>query len=276
MSTLFQFLKGMFGRSERRWIVLALPSFLVGTLTLANKHIVLLPSNAALDFLWKPKWWAWVMAVLVGLLLDAYLVWREQFKQNRELLGRPGVLLTWRYHDKNSQSFGPGDIEGLRLYLENSNEHVAVNVSALDITVPIPERVQEQHRRIGRAYAEIKTRSEEMGIEPGNWIVSFDIIDKLSSTSGEVALSYHTENMGLLQQNISHVLSEIAGADLKSHLPLTLVFSNVGNPGRTWHMHYELEYSLEEKKRLRTRALGFGEVPEGKSLCSRCLRQRRS
>lgn len=276
MSTFLFFAKAMFGRDGRRWLVLALPSFLVGTLTLVNDHIALLPSSVASAFPWKPRWWAWVIALLLGLLLDAYLVWREQFKRNRELIGRPGVLLTSKYHDKNSQDFMPGDVEGLRLYLENTNENVAVNVSALVIIVPIPERVQEQHRRIKRAYDGIKAISEDATTEPKNWIVSFGIIDSLSSRSGEAVLSYRIENMGLLQQNISHVLSEVAGADFKSCLPLTVVFSNVGNPGRTWHMHYELEYSVGEKKRLGVRSLGFGEVSEGKSTCSRCPRHRHS
>src|SRR5262245_58097608 len=94
MRTFGYFLQALFWHGGRRWLALGIPNFIVFGLTLTNHFLVPLPSDLALAFLWNPSWWVWVLASSTGVLVAAYLAWREQFRTNRTLTrGMPKIVL---------------------------------------------------------------------------------------------------------------------------------------------------------------------------------------
>ena len=90
----------------------------------------------------------------------------------------------------------------------------------------------------------------------------------------------HDENPGILHyriphlnlgngDNLVHVLEQVATND-KAEVPITVVFSNLGPPKRTWHSHCLLTYSVSSKQ-MAIREPNFGEVNKEKSICARCV-----
>lgn len=215
----------------------------------------------------------WVIGVgIVALLFSSYRAWEMEFNLNRTLYGRPDIVVTCRYRDRDSAGFSIKEFPHFELVLKNTSQYTAVNIYALQMRVQIPERIRAAWE------AERKELQESSGHDPfttpipSQWIVSFDTIDVLAPSQVDgVVLHYRIHNSGPLQQCLSSVLSHLADVDtLRSQLQLTVVFSNLGTPVRTWHAHHELRYYLLKKADLTARFVGFGAVPKGKVECPLC------
>jgi hypothetical protein len=185
------------------------------------------------------------------------LGWAEQHRIVRELSGRPDVTIKANYD---------GNPEGSFIFvLQNANNHVAVNIGALDIVLPFPKRVIDDNEAIetasGIAFA-TPQRNE--------WVVRFELVDRLSGQLGDhEILNYDIDNAGMMQnRNLCYVLGTHATGP-EANVPLTLVFSNLGDPKRTWHSHYFIRHEVGSK-RLTLAHVGVGELVRGKTCCSHC------
>jgi hypothetical protein len=252
MAAFGTFLKAvLWQHGGRRALVMTVPSLLLGAVALAGYFYPALSLQGRVF-----PWWSWALAISVGLLLASYSAWHEQFSINKKLYDRPDVTLTCRYRSRDSPGFAFKDFPGFQVLLKNAGQHTAVNITALPIVLEIPERVKLDWQSV----------QEQANEVPTQWIVSFRSVDRLGALNadGDMVLEYRIENQGPLQQCLSHILSEIAGTDFRSAIPLTLVFSNIGDPQRAWHAHYELQYYIVRKTELIARFLGYKEVPIGK------------
>jgi hypothetical protein len=70
------------------------PSILIGLIKLTASRLGINASDSAFYFLVNPEWWAWGLAISIGILIASCLVWYEQFDKNRKLtLGSPKLVL---------------------------------------------------------------------------------------------------------------------------------------------------------------------------------------
>lgn len=236
---------------KRRWTVLTLTPFLVkGTQWLVN-HFAPLPSNLHDASLFEAPWWLWVLCFSVCVGFAQFLGWREQFKLNREMASRPDVVARWGFSEEG----------GSRLFLRNASSRVAVNLSALDIIVPMPQVVRSNMQREAEAFV-----GQFEGGQPEQWFVNFGQIDNLTSDQGEQELQYKIQNRGRYQQDLAGILVEVVREDATANFALTIKFSNIVEPIGTWHAHYEGVYRY--KNGIVSNFLGYGEVLNGR--CSRC------
>jgi hypothetical protein len=273
MRSLGRFCRELLLHGTRRFLVLTLPALILAVVKLIGQYWPNELSQAA-----SSHWWAWALAICVGLLLASYSAWNEQFKRNQEMSGKPDITISFHYRDRHLSDFNSmKEFPRFRLTVKNSGQHVAVNISALPITVPIPERIRQLWKQQDDHFA---ASHQELSLEPSkeqptHWEIYFRTIGGLSSQdSNGAVLDYSIKGNGPLQQDIAAVLSEIAefiDGSVKGSTPLTVVFSNTGNPGRTWHMHYALTYEIPRKE-LTPRFVGTGEVNLGSNACSYCNR----
>jgi hypothetical protein len=194
---------------------------------------------------WVPHWWVWGLAISVGLIAALVFAWVEQFNAVREVSGRP-QLTSW---------FSETNVLALR----NSSDVPAMNISAHDITIPIPEHFLRANSEMVEASGfDHKLRTE--------WVVRFDTVQTLGHEDFS-SLIYRIDGMGSAQQSLTDVMGQIIDWSFQSGLPLTLVFSNLGEPIRTWHSHYVVTYNAAP--RLTSRHVGGGQVNRH-GLCSYC------
>ncbi len=169
---------------------------------------------------WQVPWWLWVISVMVCFALTQIMAWVEQHRLVREVSGRPDVTVTANWTG----------IGGSFLFvLENSSSHVAVNISALDIDLPFPQRIIAEGEALKNAF-KITT-----ALPPENrWIVQFRAVDRLSGQLGNLeTLNHEIVNSGSLRKNdLRGILDEYA-TDVEVRVPFVLVFSNLGQPKRT-------------------------------------------
>ena len=150
--------------------------------------------------------------------------------------------------------------------LENSSPHVAVNISALEIQIPIPPRILDDHKKLHGV-----TGVPQSPTAPTVWVIKFDHVDSLINNSGWVTtLGYHIDGIGLLQQKDLQTVLRKSTDNIETSLPFVLAFSNLGEAKRTWHSHYQMVYSFLNKDRLILRHFGIGEVGKDPRICSYC------
>lgn len=248
--------------------MLTLPGLLLGASTFLGRIYPAL--------IWVPQWWAWVLAITGGLFLASWSAWHEQFTVNRTLYGRPDVSLVSRYEGPETPGFTFKDFAGLRLLLKNTGTHTAVNVCALPIVVPIPEALRQEWERETQEIEKGSPATKDYK-SPREWTTSFEVVARLGAlnSDGEKALEYRISSSNPLHQCVSHVLEKLVDTkELRAKLELVVVFSNLGDPVRTWHAHYDLEYYLPDNlhgKKLVTKFVGYAECRKGKrEECSRC------
>ena len=178
------------------------------------------------------------------------LGWREQHGIVKEMTGQPSIALS------------PSNVsEGF--IVRSSGKDVAVDVTVQDIVIPIPAKILEQEAKM----------IEDSGIQvvypsPKSWIVKFQSI--ASVIDGDITpMDYRIQNVGVLQaKDIKNVMAQIA-TDFDVDLPLTLAFSNLNGPKRTWHSHYVVNYNLISKA-LSLRHVGTAIVKD--TQCSLCAK----
>jgi hypothetical protein len=207
---------------KRRWTVLTPTPFLVTGVQWLMNHLAPLPSDLRTASVWDAPWWLWVLMFMLCFSCAQILGWREQHSYVRELSGRPDVIL----------SVPPSQ----DLMLRNPSAHVAVDVSALAIRVPVPGRIIE----------EWKQTSESFGVGADStteWVIEFGIVQNMAP--GDICgLPFTISGMGVLQsRNLTYLMGSIATNFGNTELSLALTVSNLGPPKRTWHFHYRLLYA---------------------------------
>jgi hypothetical protein len=90
----FRFLKALFWEhGGRRWVAVSGPSLFLGAASVVAGWCGI-DSRTAFYFLVRPLWWTWGLAVLMGVLIAAYLAWKEQYQLNKSLIeGGPRIVL---------------------------------------------------------------------------------------------------------------------------------------------------------------------------------------
>jgi hypothetical protein len=267
MGTFGQFIKAMFWHGGRRWVATAVPPVILTAVQFGFSTFAW-PLPLKLEFLRNIQWWTWGLATLFGLLVASYLTWREQYLLNKELVGRPDVTVVCQYCDSLSSGVMARGAPEFQFILKNPGEHTAVNISAVEIVVPIPDAVIKGWEKGTLSFP--GGGPWHPSEKPKYWNARFQSIDRLAARNmdGEKSLEYRIENFGHLNRCISSVLGQIAAEDGSSALQLVLVFSNLGKPLRTWHAHYELRYSLLKEHELIAVFQGYGEVPAKGRACS--------
>jgi hypothetical protein len=181
-----------------------------------------------------------------------------------------GVAILGLREDMQQQT----GLNRFHLMLQNNGQAVAVNISALPMTLQMPEQDLPERTQGTDQGAKAGVPNTLPSHAPTTWQIQFGSIDKLCDGGEEQDLEYRiTPSAGLFQEDISDVLKYLIDRDAHALAPLTLVFSDTGEPTRTWHAHYKVSFSYRvkrEHRRLKSVFGGFGEV-DGAGNCSRCL-----
>src|SRR5262249_10617781 len=119
-----------------------------------------------------PPWWVWAASFGMGLWIAHFIAWRELFLLVQELSGRPELSVTTSGFD------GHG---GLEFYIENSNDHVAVNVSGLDMEFTISQKLQKESAELDRAFG---NAVPDLPTIASKWTVRFETIDRVNNNAG--------------------------------------------------------------------------------------------
>jgi uncharacterized protein YukJ len=181
-------------------------------------------------------------------LVAQIFAWVEQHQKVRELSGRPNVSLRIS-HDGSS-------------FMIRTSDSVAVDLTIDDIAISKPVR----HMLWVKEFAASVVGSENVPkVElPHHWIVKFETLQDLHKDD-IATLPYRIPGSG---KDINNVLCQLIGSDTFC-FPLTLMFSNLGAPKRSWHSHYVLNYNSQSKG-LYVTHIDIGEVKQGKGTCSCC------
>jgi hypothetical protein len=248
MALLAEYAKAVISR--KRWIVLTLPAWIVGGMkALADAF----PQVAFLSAFHRPTWWAWVAAGAIGLILAQAFAWREQQKHIYELSGRPELIVN--VIDRGTLGFN----------VHNVTAHIAVIITASDIVVPIPARVMEKHKELYEGLAITDTEPET------EWAIRFETIDSLSE--GDYSdIGYRIEGVGQLQRtDLFYMLENLTDDSGRTTVvPFTLAFSNLGDPRRTWHSHYQLRHNILNGRKANLVSTGVAEVNKETKRCRYC------
>jgi hypothetical protein len=179
--------------------------------------------------------------------------------------GRPDVVFSCKYLDAVSNRLTFPGSEGFYFFLDNFGEHPAVNVSILPVTITIPERIVRENRKMTEEFGELGLKEVDT-----EWIMSFMDVDMLAKgDNSQVRPKFRIQGLGPLQQNIAYILPAIIDTTMRAKVPMTVRFSNLGEPQETWHAHYELDYYYVRKKEITCRLLGYGEC-NANGTCPRC------
>lgn len=167
-----------------------------------------------------------MIGFLAGSCAAGFFAWLELFRGIQELTGRPNVTLR---------------IDGYAFVLENSNDQVAVDATAEDLRIPIPERIVSEHkntvREFGIADATVDTE----------WVVKFGTVQKLAKPDMGM-LTFQISGISPLSKNdLAYVLGSMSDSVENREIPLNLEFYNLGKPKRKWYSRYVLEYNIFSK-----------------------------
>lgn len=251
MSALWVWIKAVFVH-RRRWLAVTAPTLIVPYV--ANYLLGLPKSLSLAALILGPPWWLWAIGFLAGTCLAGYFAWLEQFNQMREITGMPEVTL------KTVALQEPFRFE---FQLENASSRVAVNLTANAIDIPIPKGYLVGY----------KARAEKVGHPaPDKWSILFPMLEKVGEKdSAQVLKPQIYWPSSPEEENLIHILNVVSG--FRSDIPLTVVFSSIGEPQRKWHSHYRLQYWPLEGA-MSAFHESVGEVPRGKTHCSRCAKKR--
>jgi hypothetical protein len=216
-----RFVKALLSHGNRRWIVLAAPSVFIGGLQWVVNQLPFKP-YAWILAMFPVKWWAWWITGLASIVIASFLAWREQVSEAESIAGRPEIIPI---------------LEGASIFLQNGNEHVAVNLSALDVVFDVDEKVAKAVSSAGLI--------DDIGVcKPlDQWLFGFGKISSLTKeTHGFAALLPCTVYGpgGLGNMGLAYYLSQLCQSGAIVEMPLVLLFSNVGPPKRYWHAHFRL------------------------------------
>ena len=243
---------------KRRWILLTPTSlFVVPGFQWLMNHFSSIPTDLRTASVWQAPWWLYALSLMGCLNVSQIFSWNEQYKSVRTLSGRPEVTVIANYN---------GSPEGSFIFvLQNSSIYVAVNISARDIVLPYPERTRLQEKEL-----EVASGISFPLPRDNAWTVKFVPVDRLAGGPGEFADLDYTVDAGLLRpKNLCLVFGEYSEA-MEVNIPFTLVFSNLGDPRRTWHSHYIIEHRVGSK-RITMNHIAYEELAKGQVFCSRCL-----
>jgi len=219
---------------KRRWTLLTFAgTFLAPAVQWVFNNV---PIFAAHLYAPSAAKWLYVVCFLVCLAIVQALAWGEQHRAVRNLTGKPQMTVE------------PHASGVCCLVVKNSGDQVATNITALDLVIA----------------------SKVVGAV---WKVKFEMLGSLAPEDGSVGhLNYWIENRGGIRQlDIASMLCESA-QQFVNDCPLTLVFSNIGPPKRTWHSHFLLRVDLiDREKNLTVEYVNSGEVPKGHMVCSACV-----
>lgn len=175
----------------------------------------------------------------------------------------PQIIAHWEFCPTKEYK----DFPHFRLLLQNTGKAVAVNISALPMRFDIPEGRRATVKRIVEASLKQAGNSIAGEIDdytPKVWEVSFRSIDRLTVGSSEQELPYRLRGgMVWPQQDIAHILEQfIRTEDLRMDREFAVVFSDTGNPQRTWHTHYTLTFQFNPQKERQSIGLKFLQCAE--------------
>lgn len=167
----------------------------------------------------------------LAFLFAVYRAWCIEHRIAESASGRPDVTL--------SCSPNPAGHGAFDFALRNSSDHVAVNINAMSISIPIPGRIMEGHEHLRNQFGDAGN-AEPL---PTHWIVRFGVVQRLARDEAS-NLPYEIDNIGVLQRSdLKYVLGN-ASHNWVSRITFILEFSNISEPKRTWHSHYELIYRV--------------------------------
>lgn len=235
---------------------MTLPALLVAAIRFFMTRPKLLAGDLTAVADGKTPLWVWGMSFLTGLLLASYFAWLEQFKTVQTLTGRPDVTLRITELPKRIARF----------VINNSNSHVAVNISALSIDFTIPEGIRQEQQSTQNAFG-----MPELDL-PTKWVVKFGTVQALLQHQEET-LPFRIEGVGTLQTGeLEYVLRNVA-TEVELRVPIVVTFSNLGPPTRIWHSHYLLKYNVAART-LVAEYITIGELFKSKTMCAGCTTNR--
>jgi hypothetical protein len=178
---------------------------------------------------------------------------------------RPDVILRCRYLSTRNGTLTFPQQDGFYFSVENTGEHPAVNVTILPVVLKVPRHIVKQ----------ISEENTSFGYDAPvdtEWVIVFESIDHLTKTTsqGEATVHYRIRGRGQLQQNIATLLPEIVDNTATATLPLTVQFSDLAEPQKTWHAHYELVYNNGTRQQITCRFVGYGDC-NAAGKCPRCV-----
>jgi hypothetical protein len=140
---------------------------------------------------------------------------------------RPDVTLECTQDSDNIGAF--------RFELHNGSDYAAVDITASDIMIPIPDWLLKQWQE--------QSTPEEIAELPSHWIVKFSEVSRL--IKGVPAyLPYRIENMGAMQRrDLKYALKALQSPQAK--VEFVLQHSDTNDPKMTWQTHYALIYQSD-------------------------------
>jgi hypothetical protein len=172
------------------------------------------------------------VASVLAVMVSAYRAWLKERNAAEGLRGRPDVTL-----ECEADTLNPGTF---KFRVQNSNDHVAVNVTVLPIRFTIPEVVRQSWRETRDAFG----HSVEI---PNEWIVQFDEIQSLVKGYPK-HINYSIDSVGALQrQDLGYVLSGMEEEFFVMSFTVILRFSDLAEPKRVWHSVYAGTYDIAAK-----------------------------
>lgn len=235
---------------KRRWTVLTLGGLIATPIQWLINHLSALPADLKTASVWQAPWWMYALCFILSLWIAQILAWCEQHRIVRELTGRPDVTLEIN--------------DGGELFVLKNSSRTAVDITIDDMPIQFPGQ-QIQHIE--------KLASGPITLQIG-WIIKFDSVQAIHAM-GTAIMNYRIPGLvsasGFtppenVKSKVRMILDQFGdNADLE--YPITLMFSNLGPPKRTWHSHYNLIYRA---KRLSVEHIDIGEVKIGQMECSCC------
>jgi hypothetical protein len=207
-------------------------------------HFAALPANLKIATVWEAPGWLYLLCFVGCFAVVQIFGWVDQYKKVMELTGRPGVV---------------AQMDGERIKVENTNEHVAMEVTALEIVFEIEDQQL--------AESSTKSVNEDGDISwPRHWFFSFFTVDSLVQGSPSYLNCRITPNP-LGNVGIAGCMSYICKNGFPVEFPLTILFFNVGPPKRQWHAHFKM--LQRPARQVEIKHKGTGEVHKN-GRCSVC------
>jgi hypothetical protein len=235
---------------KRRWTVLTpAGTFLAPAIQWLVNHVSAFPDDLRTASVWTAPWWLWVLCFMLCFSVAQILGWVEQHKMVRELSGRPDVTLEVRYNTH---------------FLLKTNNVAAVDLTIQDIVIPFPARTTQRLEQLADATVRPEERSGVVFYD--SWKIIFERLQ--AADQWPKPLPYRLPGVAI-QDDIKVIFDQLI-SDVE--VPLTLVFSNLGPPKRSWHSHYKLIYRTLTygTKQLSVQHISIGEVKPGKTTCLCC------
>jgi hypothetical protein len=186
----------------------------------------------------------WIIAIL-AVIAAAYSVWLNEYRRAESFLGLPEITLECIPNSKSPQ------LGQFLFVFSNHSEHVAVDIEAVSIRIPLPEEVLESHRQIEKNLLGVTVKG------PSDVVIEFGKIAYLSKGESK-SLPYKINGAGPLHGQSFKALTDAIGR-FEFEFLLAINFSNLGPLKKQWRSRFGLLFKAIPNF-LETRYLGTEKV----------------